>query len=444
MTTTTTTSVPTAKAAIATNVATMRARIKAGMPSPQATAKAAADIAPVAPPKTAYVPEAQHDVPEKVDPLLVTILAWPRKHNSASEAAFQVWLKDTLTAHGTVTPHSEGALSITMPTNLPDQYSTTLFSCHTDTIDPLVPLASDPLAKKMLTYDPNFGLIGLDKASVGDSLGADDGIGVWIMLSMIAAKVPGTYLFNRGEECGGVSAKALAYKESKWLAMFEACIAFDRPRTNEVITHQGGKECASDKFAAALCKQLNDKGFQYAPSDRGVYTDNKEFRKEIAECVNLGVGYESQHGRQETQDYAHAYALKEACLVLDWDTLPIDRDPAKPDPVPAYKAYADYGSYGKGKWGGYDKPGSSLWDDDDLNDGWRADAKDLKPKATPAKAAPPVVTATCDDFLGMSLEDIRWTCTEEPEITLEIVVALMRENARLKADVATLEAMVGV
>ena len=164
-----------------------------------------------------------------------------------------MWLTNELTKHGTVQKHAEGALSVSIPYVDRTAASTTLFCCHTDTVDPLVPLATDPLAKKELTYDPNFGLIALDPKSIGGSLGADDGIGVWIMLSMVAERIPGTYLFNRGEECGGISAKAIAAKEKAWLAQFEACIAFDRPRCNEVITHQGGAECASDKFAQALC-----------------------------------------------------------------------------------------------------------------------------------------------------------------------------------------------
>lgn len=384
--------------------------------------------------KTAYVAAPEHPIPEAVDPLLVTILSWPRKHNSASEQGFKVWLNAELAKHGTVRNHAEGALSVTiLPAD--GKASTTLFSCHIDTIDPLVPTAADPLAKKRLTYDPNFGLIGLDTNSVGDSLGADDGIGVWIMLSMVAAKVPGTYVFHRGEECGGVSAKAIAAREKDWLKQFDACVAFDRPRTNEVITHQGGRECASQKFALALCTHLNASGFDYKPSAAGVYTDNKEYRGVIAECVNLGVGYEGQHGRQETQDYAHAHALMLACLALAWDALPIDRDPAKPDPVPVYK-----GTNAKPMWK------DSLWDDA-YNDGWRDDAKDKKPAAKASIKLPTAEesrAALIDDARCMSLDDLRWTCTEEPDATLELVVALLRENSRLKADVATLEGMVGI
>lgn len=388
---------------------------------------------PVAAP---YQAAPEHPVPEHTDAKLVTILAWPRKHNSASEASFQVWLGDELAKHGTVMKHEEGALSVEIK-RADSKNSTTLFSCHTDTIDPLVPDANDPLAKKKLTYDPNFGLIALDNLSVGSSLGADDGAGIWIMLGMLEAKVPGVYLFHRGEECGGVSAKAIAAKEAKWIATFEACVAFDRGHTGDVVTHQGGMECASPKFAGKLCTLLNDMGFDYAPSTGGTYTDNKEYRRIIAEVVNVSVGYESQHGRQETLDYAHLAALRVACIKLDWDALPIDRDPAKPDPQPVYKAP----SYGKWSAG----VGASLWDDkyaEDYDD-WKANSKD-KPKA--AKRAPKAAEPTdvIADARAMSSEDLLWVATEEPEVSHELIIALLRENARLRADVATLETMLGV
>ena len=269
-----------------------------------------------------------HPIPQVVDPLLLTILSWPRKHNSASELGFKNWLGAWLSTQGETTLHAEGALSVTVPGPL-GTASTTLFSCHTDTIDPSIACPSDPLARKTLTYDSDFGLIALHKDSVGDSLGADDGAGVWLMLRMIEAGVAGTYLFHRGEECGGISAKAIAAEEENWLGQFQACIAFDRPRTDEVITHQGGLRCASHAFASSLCDQLNAHGFDYAPSSEGVYTDNKEYCSLIAECVNLGVGYEDQHGRSETQDYAHLDALRAACLAINWAGLLIEREPGR-------------------------------------------------------------------------------------------------------------------
>jgi hypothetical protein len=397
-------------------------------------------VSPYVSPVPTYRATPQHDVPATVEPLLTHILAWPRKHNSAAEAAFQVWLAEELAKHGTVMIHEEDAKSVEI--KMADGKSaTTLFSCHTDTIDPLVPDANDPLAKKKLTYDPNFGQIALDTTSVGGSLGADDGAGMWIMLGMLAAKVPGVYLFHRGEECGGISAKAIAAKKAKWLGTFEASVAFDRGHDSDVVTHQGGQECASPKFAGKLCTTLNEMGFDYAPSTGGTYTDNKEYRGIIAEVVNVSVGYESQHGRNETLDYAHLFALRAACIKLNWDSLPIDRDPSKADPLPVYRAPVSYN-----KW----TSGASLWDDkfdDGGYDGWRADSKDFKDspkaKAKPARKAPDL-SDVIEDAASMSSEDLLWMATEEPEVSHDLIITLLRENARLKADVAQLETMLGV
>jgi hypothetical protein len=44
----------------------------------------------------------------------------------------------------------------------------------------------------------------------------------------------------------------------------------------------------------------------------------------------------------------------------------------------------------------------------------------------------------------MSSEDLLWMATEEPEVSHELIVALLRENARLKADVASLENLLGL
>lgn len=273
-------------------------------------------------------------IPETVDQDLVTILAWPRCHDTASELAFLAWLRSKLESLGyKPEQHQERAVSVSVP--LKDgRKSSSLFSSHIDTVDGVV---YNPTLRKKIAYDRTFGHIFLEKDNtVGTCLGADDGVGVWIMLKMIEAKVPGTYLFNRGEERGGVSAKAIAAKEADWLNQFQIAVAFDRPRDNEVITHQrGGTECASDKFANALAQALNNANdaFTYKPSKSGVYTDTFEFRRNIPECVNLGVGYENQHGASERLDYAHATALLEACCKIDWEALPVDRDPAKPDPM---------------------------------------------------------------------------------------------------------------
>jgi hypothetical protein len=178
-------------------------------------------------------------------------------------------------------------------------------------------------------YDENFGHIFLDKGT-SNCLGADDGAGIYIMLKMIEAKVPGGYIFHRGEERGGIGANAVLKEDKDFIKKFKACVAFDRPRCDEVIIHQGGSICASEKYGAALAEALNKAGgFKYATSTRGVFTDSKVYRGVIPECVNIGVGYENQHSTDELQDWKHLEALTKAACTIKWDTLPFTRIPVE-------------------------------------------------------------------------------------------------------------------
>jgi hypothetical protein len=395
--------------------------------------------APADPPTTeakgGYTDSAGNLIPAIVDPLLVTILSWPRKHGSIEEADFKNYLTAKLISLGAEPKtHAEGAISVTLPP-ANGKASTTLFSCHIDTVDNVM---SDPKTRKSLAYDPSFGHIMLEKESPGSCLGADDGAGIFIMLKMIEAKVPGTYLFHRGEECGGISSKAIAKNESGWLKQFDCAVAFDRHQDYEVLTHQGGQRCASDKFGLRLAERLSVFGMAYKTSDRGVYTDTKEYRKIISECVNVAVGYRGQHGRTEEQDYSHLVTLVQACIALEWDMLPIDRDPSTPDPIPSYS--------GKGFKGFY--PGTSLHDDDDDGDLFGAKPKKAKGSVTslagkkPTQAAP--MPSALEEATGMTLEDWQYMIDEDPGSVLELVTALVRENGRLRGEIEALSQLMGL
>lgn len=431
-----------------TVVTTMAPKPATPPPAAPALAAQAKPTTPAPVPSKESVIGTQLDIPETVDPLLVTILSWPRSHGSYSELAFCEWLTKSLVDLGyVVTKWEEGSMFVDV-LHPGGKRATTLFSCHVDTVDGFVK-AEDPadptnITRKKLTYDANFGHITLDKDSVGGCLGADDGAGVWVMLNMIAAGVPGGYLFHRGEECGGVSAKANARKREALLKRFDAAVAFDRPRCNEIITHQGGAECASNKYALALAAALNKHGFEYKPSTTGVYTDTKEYRKIIAECINIGVGYEQQHGRGEFQDYAHLKALTEAACNIDWEALPVDRDPTKPEPVfSGYAGYKGHGAYG------YPSGNSELWDDDDHAFGYQgkaaANTKAKKPKGKDVAVEPKL--SVLDDLellIGDSgVQNIEWLVEHEPQTATATIVALLRERAALKADVKLLETLLG-
>jgi hypothetical protein len=185
-------------------------------------------------------------------------------------------------------------------------------------------------------------------------LGADDKAGVTIMLNMIKNNIPGLYYFFLGEEVGCIGSKKVAgvQKETK-IEGINKVISFDRRGTNSIITYQSSRRCASDTFGKALSEQFNsvNDSFKYEIDPTGVLTDSVQFISIYPECTNISVGYQSEHTFSETQDIEHLEKLAEACLKIDWNGLPVERDPS----VVEYRSY--------GGWG----PG---WDDDDDDYGY--------------------------------------------------------------------------
>jgi len=196
---------------------------------------------------------------------------------------------------------------------------TTMFSSHTDTVHK---------AKADGTYKLALREGWLSVAG-GGVLGADCGTGVWIMLNLIAAKVPGVYVFHREEECGGHGSLHFAKTQEQLLSALSHCIAFDRKDTSHVITHQGFSRCCSDEFADALAAALNDgTGFTFAGNEGGTFTDSANYTHLIPECTNLSVGYYDQHTKDECQDLTFVSALVNKLIAIDWESLPAVRDPA--------------------------------------------------------------------------------------------------------------------
>ncbi len=181
-------------------------------------------------------------------------------------------------------------------------------------------------------------------------LGADDKAGVVIMLNMIENNIPGLYYFFLGEEVGCVGSRKLASKVklTDWFPI-KKVISFDRRGTSSVITYQSGSRCCSDKFGQALADELNkaDSTFKYGNDTTGLLTDSIQFTSIYPECTNISVGYKNEHTFDEVQDIEHLSKLAEACLKIDWNSLPVERDPSVKDYV-----YDDYG-YGYGWGGGY-------------------------------------------------------------------------------------------
>ena len=211
--------------------------------------------------------------------------------------------------------------------------SDVMFTSHLDT-------ATSALSEVVHVID------GVNIKTDGKSiLGADDKAGVTIMLHMIENNIPGLYYFFLGEEVGCVGSRKVAtkYKEEKQEGINKV-ISFDRRGTTSIITFQSGSRCCSDKFGDELSKQLNlaNDTFSYKNDTTGLLTDSIQFVKLYPECTNISVGYQNEHTFSEVQNIEHLEKLAEACLKVDWNNLPVDRDPSKTE--------YNYGSYGGG-WG---------------------------------------------------------------------------------------------
>lgn len=199
-----------------------------------------------------------------------------------------------------------------------DGTSKTLFVAHLDTAD-----RGRPMEVNHVFTEDNY-----VKTDLTTYLGADDRAGMAVMFYLMAQNVPGDYLFVIGEEVGciGSSDEAKHIDEGR----YDRAIQFDRAGTGEVITHQMGVRTASREFARALCKEFKRTSngvIQLYPSDRGVYTDTKEFAHLIPECTNISVGYVRQHSVQETQDLSYLVTLANAAAKINWECLPTKNIP---------------------------------------------------------------------------------------------------------------------
>lgn len=186
----------------------------------------------------------------------------------------------------------------------------TLYSCHLDTVH-------HKLGRQVLMRGERAGTLqGFDT----ECLGADDGAGIWLLLQMIEAKVPGGYVFHLGEEDGCIGSRWMARERKDWLQSFERCISFDRPGTSDVVTHFRGKRGCSPGFALTLALELTMRmpGYFLSPCSGGGATDVMHYIGIIDECTNISIGYHRQHTPAESLDVNYLEALRDA--ILDYGT----------------------------------------------------------------------------------------------------------------------------
>jgi hypothetical protein len=204
----------------------------------------------------------------------------------------------------------------------------TMFTSHLDTADSGNPKAVKHLIEDHFPLGPE-GPKQVIKTDGNTILGADDKAGVVIMLYMIQNSVPGLYYFFLGEEVGCVGSHALANSDfPEKFSYIKKVVSFDRRGTTSVISHQGGKICASDNFTQAIADQLNkfDTSFKYETDPTGIWTDSAVFIKIFPECTNISVGYKYEHTKMEYQDMDHLEKLAEAVIRIDWASLPVFRN----------------------------------------------------------------------------------------------------------------------
>lgn len=234
---------------------------------------------------------------------LCTMHTYKRPAWSKGEEAF---IKRYIEPTG-ATPDDFGNYWLTLGTASP-----IMWSCHTDTVHKTSGTQRVMLGDGCLTTDS------------GECLGADDTAGCWIMLQMIRAGVPGTYIFHRAEEIGGLGSEWIAENHRDRLAGLKFAIAFDRKGCEDIITDQYGNT-ASDEFAMSLAEALRPMNF--APSSKGIFTDTQNYAGIIPECSNIAVGYFNAHQPTEFLLVNHVMALAKRMIAGDFSALVERRDP---------------------------------------------------------------------------------------------------------------------
>jgi hypothetical protein len=232
-----------------------------------------------------------------------------------------------------------------------------MWSCHTDTVH-------------KHGGRQNVRILG-DTVHVADvqsnCLGADCTAGVWLMVQMIRANVPGLYIFHRAEEVGGIGSDHIARNTPELVAGIQYAIAFDRRGNRSIITHQWGGRCCSKAFALSLSDVL---GLDHIQDSGGSFTDTASYVDIIGECTNVSVGYKDEHCKTETLDLNYIDRLREALITADFTALVAERKPGEQDPEDVWgyasKAYGygnnwrEHGTYSDGR--AYASTG--LYDDD--------------------------------------------------------------------------------
>ena len=211
-----------------------------------------------------------------------------------------------------------------------DNGGDTCFTSHTDTVN-------NKVGQNALTLDKK----GIVRVAGGGVLGADDGAGMYVMIRMILAGKRGLYVFFATEEQGRIGSASYTMPDH-----IKKCVSFDRKGYDNLITHQMSEVGCSAAFADAFIAQFD---LPYKKDPTGSFTDSYSFFETVSECINLSVGYFDQHTKNESLDTVFLEKLVDACISMDWESLPAKRDPQ------VYRFTVDYpyGNKSYGDWSNY-------------------------------------------------------------------------------------------
>lgn len=209
--------------------------------------------------------------------------------------------------------------------------SKTMFTCHIDSY------TKNLIKVNHVLYDGDTKV----KTDGKTPLGGDDKTGMCIMLYMIENNVPGTYYFFIGEEpilSGGVyGSKMILRSEPEFFKKFDRVIAFDRKGYNSIISKQNPGTCCSKEFVESLINEFAINGLEFEDDPTGYYTDSAVFMFTVPEITNLSVGGFNEHKNTEWVDLDFLEKMAKVCTKINWEKLPVVRDPLKYAPRPKMK-----------------------------------------------------------------------------------------------------------
>jgi hypothetical protein len=273
----------------------------------------------------------RNDAPSAEEKRIGEILSYRRPHDSDGELEFIMrfimplkpkLIEETIRVQGEEMKDVH-AFIVTIP-HADGSAIKRAFCAHTDSVHNRT--ISDK--RQSIGFDAERHEFYVNNPKQRDCLGADDGAGCYVLFRLIEAKIPGMYVFFRGEERGGIGSTYVSEKRADLFTGIEYAIQFDRRGTHSIITEMMCGMTCSDEFGTALAEAL---GMGHKLDPTGTFTDTANLAEIVPECTNISVGYESEHSAAETLDTGYLLDLVDHCIQAFSASgleLPIKRMPA--------------------------------------------------------------------------------------------------------------------